>query len=251
MAYSSFELRELFHLNFLRHLSVRLSGRAYAVKGGICLRFFHSSPRLSEDIDLDVISKMQVSTLGKSVDGILESHAFQSFLISQGITQLTYSRPKQTETTQRWKISMVLGANISLPTKIEFSRRQSTLVFSKGMPDSHLLNHYKLPPFAAQFYDAPTMISQKIEALASPHRNATRDLFDLYHLFLRLESSPKNVLSAIDKTTLKQAVHKISRFERNDFNEQVLPYLTADLISFYKDPEVFEKLKKETEEKLL
>ena len=54
MSPNSFQIRELFHLAFLRLLALRLTRRDYAVKGGICLRFFHRSQRLSEDMDFDV-----------------------------------------------------------------------------------------------------------------------------------------------------------------------------------------------------
>ena len=65
-----FRIRESFHLQLLRLLVPRLASRPYAVKGGICLRFFHRSPRLSEDMDLD-ITGMPVQTLQKNVETVL------------------------------------------------------------------------------------------------------------------------------------------------------------------------------------
>ena len=76
MATRSFDLREFFHLALLRHLATRLSGRDYAVKGGICLRFFHRSPRLSQDMDVDIVSNVRLKTLQNAVDSILEGKAF-------------------------------------------------------------------------------------------------------------------------------------------------------------------------------
>src|SRR5262249_55619107 len=125
MAIKSFELRELFHLVFLRQIAQRLMDRSYAVKGGICLRFFHHSPRLSEDVDFDVSSRLPVKTLQNAVDTVLESKAFRSQLLPHGVTNIEISKPKQTETIQRWKIGLFLGES-RLSTKVEFSRRSET-----------------------------------------------------------------------------------------------------------------------------
>src|SRR3989338_8356434 len=97
-----FQSRERFHLLFLLTLSGRLKGRLYAVKGGICLRFFHHSPRLSEDMDLD-IAKIPTTTLAHAVEQILRAPSFHSQLEAKGLNLKQISSPKQTPTTQRWK----------------------------------------------------------------------------------------------------------------------------------------------------
>src|SRR5258708_3924220 len=167
MATNSFELRELFHLALLRHLGTRLSGRSYAVKGGICLRFFHRSPRLSEDMDLDIVSQMRVETLRNAVDSVIDGRAMLATLLPLGVTGLKVTKPKQTDTTQRWKVALQLSGGDSLPTKVEFSRRRDQIQYSTGIPDGQLLKQYKMPPFAAQYYDAAQMAAQKIRALAA------------------------------------------------------------------------------------
>jgi predicted nucleotidyltransferase component of viral defense system len=48
------ELCELFHFLFLERLLRTTSPELYVLKGGVNLRFFHQSPRYSEDLDLDV-----------------------------------------------------------------------------------------------------------------------------------------------------------------------------------------------------
>ncbi len=106
MAILSFELREYFHLNFLYHLSTRLAGRPYALKGGVCLRFFHRSPRLSEDMDLDVSSNIRQQTLENAVDSIIKNRSFLNPLMAKGIKNIATRKPKQTETTQRWKFTL-------------------------------------------------------------------------------------------------------------------------------------------------
>ncbi len=84
MGNPSFEIREFFHLAFLRQLAHRLADRSYAVKGGICLRFFHRSPRLSEDMDID-IGGVPVATLANTVERILEGRALAAALASLGV----------------------------------------------------------------------------------------------------------------------------------------------------------------------
>lgn len=251
MATKSFELRELFHLALLRHLGTRLSGRAYAVKGGICLRFFHRSPRLSEDIDLDVVSHIRVETLRKAVDSVIEGRAMLATLLPLGVTGLRVTKPKQTETTQRWKATLQLSGGASLPTKIEFSRRSDRIPYSTGLPDGQLLAKYKVAPFAAQYYDAVQMSAQKIRALAAPARNALRDLFDLHHLLFGLGAKPQEVSHLVEEATTLAAAEKVLTFTFEDFRAQVLPYLTAELLPLYQGPGLFERQKDEVSDALL
>ncbi len=251
MATRSFELREFFHLAFLRHLAARLSGRGYAVKGGICLRFFHRSPRLSQDMDIDIVSNVRLKTLENAVDSVLEGRAFSASLAQNGITRITVSKPKQTETTQRWKAALYAGAGEPLFTKIEFSRRNERVLCSAGAPDAELLSRYRMTPFAARFYDAASMVAQKISALASPSRYALRDFFDIYHLLRVILVSPDDAAKLLEAETLKGAVEKLESFTFSDFKEQVLPYLPGDLSEIYRDKDAFEGRKLEVERALM
>lgn len=251
MATRSFELREFFHLALLRHLAARLSGRSYAVKGGVCLRFFHRSPRLSQDMDVDIVSDVRLRTLQNAVDSILQSRAFAASLLPQGITRLEAGKPKQTETTQRWKVALFAGPGEPLPAKIEFSRRRERIRCSTGVPDAELLRHYRMTPFAARFYDAAAMASQKIAALASPSRYALRDLFDLHHLLRVVLVKTEGAAEWVGAKTLESAADKVGSFTLSDFREQVLPYLSGDLIDLYRSADAFERQKAEVEQALL
>ena len=251
MATRSFELREFFHLALLRHLATRLSGRSYAVKGGICLRFFHRSPRLSQDMDVDIVSNVGVKTLQNAVDSILSGNPFAASLLPQGITRIEASKPKQTETTQRWKVALFSGSSEPLPTKIEFSRRHERINCSTGMPDAELLRHYRMTPFAAQFYAGSAAAAQKIAALASPSRYALRDLFDLHHLLNVVLVEGTQAAKLVEKKTLESAADKVGSFTFGDFKEQVLPYLSGDLIDLYRSENAFERQKTEVETALM
>lgn len=246
----SFELREFFHLALLHHLSARLSGRSWAVKGGICLRFFHRSPRLSEDMDLDVVSSLRSATLRDGIDSILNSRPFLSALSTQGITGLEITKPKQTETTQRWKVALLLGGT-ALPTKVEFSRRHSRLEFVTGVPDPGLLARYRLPVFGAQYFGAETMSAQKIRALAAPARTAVRDLFDLQHLLAHAGARPAAIGSLVHPDEIEAAADKIDSFRLEDFRDQVAPYLEEAVAGVWSNAEGFSRLKKEVSSALL
>lgn len=228
-----------------------MSGRDYAVKGGICLRFFHRSPRLSQDMDIDIVPDVRLKPLQNAVDSVLEGQAFASSLLQQGITRVTASKPKQTETTQRWKAALYAGAGEPLSTKIEFSRRSGRIICSAGMPDAELLRHYRMTPFAARFYDAAPMAAQKIAALASPSRHALRDLFDLHHLLRVVLADPDGAAGLLEAKTLESALEKAGSFTFGDFKEQVLPYLSGDLIEMYRKEEAFDRQKSEVEQALM
>lgn len=245
MANPSLELRELFHLCFLRHLCARLAGRAYAVKGGACLRFFHRSVRYSEDMDLDISPQVQVETLQNAVDSILRGRSFLASLTPFGVGRLGITAPKQTETTQRWKIALHRVGGVSLPTKVEFSRRRKEIPFCRGVPDPILLEQYRMAPFAAQHYDALQMAAQKILALAAPARHAARDLFDLHHLLFRAGVEPRTLKRAIEEGSLQEALRRIDRFTWGDFKEQVVPFLPEELLGLYEGSASFEGLRDE------
>ena len=246
----SLELTELFHLTLLLQISRRLSGRPYAVKGGICLRLFHRSPRLSQDMDLDVAPQVRGGTLRSALDAILQGPALLAALAPHGVLRLRSTTPKQTDTTQRWKVSLELGGGVSVPTRIEFSRRRGELPASSGIPDAALLSQHRLPPFAAQFYDATEMAAQKIAALASPSRYAARDLFDLHHLLRTVGATPAEIAPYVRPEQMAQAVEKIQLFTHRDFTGQVVPYLPDTLAAHYRDPDAFARLRDDVAEAL-
>ena len=243
------ELKEFFHLAFLRQISARLAGRGWSVKGGICLRFFHRSPRLSEDIDLDSEPRIRMETLRNTVDTILESRAFSAMLAVEEVVGVRFSTPKQTPTVQRWKVSLDTGGNQPLSTKIEFSRRRQDTVFSRGTPSAEILERHSMPPFTAQYYGPVEMAAQKIAALVSVSRHAARDLFDLDHLFTIIRADPAEAirLSGQDRETI---LDRVESFSLRNFREEVLPYLEEDMMRDYGRPESFAALQGRVREAL-
>src|SRR5690349_3760099 len=110
---------ELFHLLFLSHLARKIDNVLYALKGGCNMRFYFKSVRYSEDMDIDIhiISK---ETLAKNVNKLLNSAPFNNILQAHGIEIVDVSSPKQTATTQRWKMTLKsIHTELPLHTKIE------------------------------------------------------------------------------------------------------------------------------------
>src|SRR5262245_54510364 len=99
---------EIFHLLFLRSFGARVDKALFALKGGCNLRFFPRSIRYSEDMDLD-IRTMATGTLRANVDTVLSADAFRHALSAQAISIDAISAPRQTTTTQRWKITLHSG----------------------------------------------------------------------------------------------------------------------------------------------
>ena len=192
MPYTSRELREVFHLLFLRRLLDLAQPALFALKGGVNLRLFFNSPRLSEDMDLDVLAG-SVATLRKNGYRVLEDPAFTRSLAAFGIEDIQLgdpSRAKHTSTTQRFRARLVTAAGEALPTKVEFSRR----AMQHGTPHTELLvtapinpqiaGRYRQIAFVCQHYAGPAAVRQKVEALAGRATPQVRDVFDLYILWL-------------------------------------------------------------------
>ena len=111
--YTDLQLREIFHIEFLRWLGRKLKPNQYALKGGVNLRLFFGSIRYSEDLDIDVMH-VAVATLKKNVMQILENQSFLYALKAFGIGAIQppdLTKAKQTETTQRFKIHLKASNN--------------------------------------------------------------------------------------------------------------------------------------------
>lgn len=231
---------EVFHLLFLSQLGRKLDKKLYALKGGCNMRFYFKNIRYSEDMDIDIriIAK---DTLRKKIQQILNSTPFNHILQAKNIEILETSEPKQTTTTQRWKITLkILGSTLALNTKIEFSRREfgKQVLFEAIQPE--ILRQYSLPPILINHYSIKSMYEQKILALALRNQTQARDIFDLYFLIgsgIDLKLTEKKILQHL--TTAKSNALSVSF---KDFKGQVLAYLPEDYQAQYNDPYVWENI---------
>jgi predicted nucleotidyltransferase component of viral defense system len=237
MAPRETEIIERFQLLFLGELGAALDKQLYAVKGGCNLRFFWKSIRYSQDIDLDVRTVAK-HTLQMKVDQILDRVGFRRILATSGIQVARFSRPKQTEITQRWKIHLLQEVPvIEVLTRIEFSRRK----FDRGIlfeaVDSEITTSYKLKPILASHYNIETAFAQKIRALALRSQTQARDVFDLAFLLdrgARGEGETKKMAAA--------AAENAQSVSFDQFKSQVVAFLAPAYQGYYGSKKNWEML---------
>jgi len=241
--YNLLQLREVFHLEFLRCLGRKRKAGSYALKGGVNLRFFFKSLRYSEDMDLD-IKGIGVDILKDIVMKILESPSFQDSLKPFGIERImppNITKAKQTETTQRFKIHLITFAGEDLFTKIEFSRRGFKGNIIVHPVSDEILRIYKLPPLLVPHYDIQFAVIQKIEALGTRSVIQARDIFDLYILSSQYEVSKiKNV--KINQSKFTKAYENIFEINFEIFRDTVVSYLSPEDQDVYNSSSLWESI---------
>jgi hypothetical protein len=213
---------EVFHLLFLRAFFPHLENPALVVlKGGCNLRFFHGSPRFSEDLDLDV-QTLAARTLANKVEKtVLANPTFARLLLAHGLKIDRWSAPKQTDDVQRWKIAIVEGSAVPDPTKIEFSRRRPRGGgITEAIPSETLSRHGLPGPIMVTHYGPDEAAAQKMEALVSRTEPQARDVFDLNWLLSRRAKLP-----LLDDAMRKAASERVLAFSPRDFRGQVTAYL--------------------------
>lgn len=232
---------ELFHLLFLCQLGRKVDKKLYALKGGCNMRFYFKSIRYSEDMDID-IQIINKDTLFKNVNNLLSSAPFNNILQAHGIEILNTSTPKQTPTTQRWKVELK-SKNTALPlhTKVEFSRREFEDATIYEPIDPQVIRQYSLSPFLSNHYSIQSMFQQKVRALALRSETQSRDIFDLY---LLISSGNHFELDKNTTARLKDAKSKAEGINFEDFKGQVVAYLPEDQQKEYADASTWDVIVK-------
>jgi len=213
---------ERFHAEFLRCLNSALAPGLYAVKGGVNLRICLGSIRCSEDLDIDV-QTVAKATLQKSVDKILENR-LPKLLAPLGFSIAQFSSPKQTDTVQRWKISLLVDVS-PVATKVEFSRRGVDEGVETSLIHPQVALVHQIPPFAVPHYGQASAVKQKAAALAGRPLTQARDIFDLHFLF---SQGGGKALSKLPLETLTQAAENCLNISWQDYQGQVVAYLPTE-----------------------
>lgn len=231
------EAVERFHLVFLRHFATVIGPGTICLKGGVNLRLYHNSPRLSEDIDCDA-RVVGVEILKKNVNKVLASRPLLTELAAVGITLSEIKPAKQTLTMQRWKFHVIHEASRA-PTRLEFSRRKDEPFEDclTELPAPGLLAAQQVIPFVFNHYTAPAAYRQKVNALATRTQVQARDVFDLHHLS-RFAPAARGVPSE----RLTRAREQLGLISFAMFKDQVLPFLPADLVAHYGTPGAWETI---------
>lgn len=236
--YDSLQLREVFHIEFLRWFGRIIKPDNYTVKGGVNLRLFFKSFRYSEDMDIDV-SGVKVIQLKEAVMKILDNRAFMDTIKPFGIITISapdMSKAKQTETTQRFKIHLLSSAGEDLFTKIEFSRRGFSGNAVIEPVNDAIMRAYKLAPLLVPHYDNASAVMQKIDALASRKSIQARDIFDLYVLSSQYTSGGKQI-DGIAQGVFSKAYGHVFEVEFEQFRDTVVSYLSTEDQGMYNNPE--------------
>jgi predicted nucleotidyltransferase component of viral defense system len=223
---------EIFHLLFLRAFGARVNKALFCLKGGCNLRFFLKSIRYSEDMDLD-IETMAPGTLTNNVNRVLGAESFAQSLRAQGLEITRATQPKQTPTTQRWKMTLrVLESGAEIPTKIEFSRRGLDAGRTLEPVDAELIRGYRLYPVIVQHYSVDAALAQKVAALALRDQVQARDVFDLK---LLLDAGGGNTELPTRATAhLAAAIDNAIAVDYDAFSGQVLAYLEPEYQDHYR-----------------
>jgi predicted nucleotidyltransferase component of viral defense system len=239
---------EQFHLLFLAQLSRRVDRRAFVVKGGCNLRFFHRSIRYSKDLDLDV-DGIEALALRDHVREVFASRPLAQILEARSIRIDHVTEHKQTDTTQRWKLGLrVEAAAVPLPTKIEFSRRGLDEGVAFGSVDPNVARAYQLPPLMASHYDGGAAFRQKVGALATRRETQARDVFDLHHL--HATGAAAGAMEALDAGVAERASANAMTIDFGTFKSQVLAYLPPEDQAQWDSPPVWDTIVLEVVEAL-
>lgn len=224
---------ELFHLVFLRALVAKGEDKGLiALKGGCNLRFFFGSVRYSEDIDFDVVV-IAKDTLKNKVERLLKSPLVTAPLKMHGLTIAETSAPKQTETTQRWKVGLQrVDDELPIRTKVEFSRRDAIEGAEFEATDREVLRPYGLTPVLATHYTTAFAIRQKIHALAARTEPQARDVFDLALLLARQDAAHLT-LDAVAKAWLDEAIEHAMAISFDEHTSKVVAYLEPSHAELY------------------
>lgn len=238
---------ELFHLAFLQVLQARLDQARYVLKGGANLRYFFDSMRYSEDLDLD-INDVEPWMLTEKVDAVLDSRPLGFILRGGGLEVAGFTKPKQTATTRRWKISIeASGRSDPVRTKIEFSDRNGERRHLLEAVPGRIAEPYALRPPTVQHYTGDAAAEQKARALAGRSETQARDVFDL-DLLLRRQPM---TAGSVDSRILTDAADRALELPFAAFRDQVLPFLEPDVAELYDTAAAWEQMQVFVADKLL
>jgi len=245
--YNQLQIREIFHIQFLRYMSMDFPTGVWALKGGVNLRLFFKSNRYSEDMDIDV-KTISVDSLKKKVIKILISPSFINNLKTFGIREIKVpdmTKAKQTDTTQRFKIHLLTYAGGDYFTKIEFSRRGFTgNAVIESIPAS-VLRPYGITPFLISHYPGHIAVIQKISAILSRQSVQPRDIFDLYLLSSQVKLSEFKNLFFAKKDFLKVS-ENIMSVDFSLFRDLVVEYMSDEDRKIYGSPLAWDDIKLKT-----
>jgi len=230
---------EFLHLAFLQVLATQIDPARYVVKGGANLRLFFDSPRRSQDIDLDILGSASWA-IEDRVDQVLNGRLFGDLLRLGGITMSVPTKPKQTDTTRRWKFTVEVPGG-RLNSKIEFSARpHADPEYQLDVVTSSVGRAAGLRAIRVQRYLPPAATRQKIRALAERSQTEPRDVFDLDLLFAKFPDALAK--GDVTEETIERATAALFGIEYEAFEALVVDFLEDEYVALYRRREVWEEI---------
>jgi len=191
------------------------------------MRVLIESARYTQDLDFDHDPHRSLASLQKTVRSAID-RAMQG----SGLTQVSISEPKQTDTVARWKISCRTSAGEDLHLTVEVSRRRA--------PDlGHVIKvpvqiaDRTLPRVYVSVYDEQALTDNKLSALLDERRTAPRDIYDLEMLLARGVCPSVQAVERVGgySTLLPRVSGKLDLLGWALFRDQVLPVLPREIQS--------------------
>jgi hypothetical protein len=175
------------------------------------------------------------------VNAILRGQPLGLALRSLGVAIERSSAPKQTETTQRWKIGLTAeGRSGPLHTKIELSRRATGEQTEVQPVASSVLDEYHLMPLLVPHYPLEAAMRQKVLALVGRTAVQSRDVFDLAWLFARAGGHTEPLTSIRDH--IPRAIERAMDVSFDEYRAQVGAYLKPAELDAYGTREAWDAI---------
>ena len=251
MAWSDIARVEFFQLQVLRLLATGPIKSHFALKGGCNLRFFFGSVRCSEDMDLDVSQSLETYVLREKLDQILAGPALAAALRAAALEITRVSAPKQTETTQRWKIGLRARAPGSVPlhTKVESSRRPTREQAVLEAVSFDVLAEHRMQPLLVRHYPLAAALRQKVGALVGRTVVQARDVFDIALLLAQAGRDAQDALRS-EPGRLLQAAERAMGVSFDEFQSQVVAFLDPVQADMYASEDAWNALQTQVVDEL-
>ncbi len=219
------QVRDALQQRLLTHLFRGAESSSLVLKGGAAMRVLTESARYTQDLDFDHDPHRSLASLQKTVRSAID-RAVQG----SGLTQVSISEPKQTDTVARWKISCRSSAGEQLNLTVEVSRRRAPdLVHVIKVPVQ--IADRTLPRVYVSVYNEQALTDNKLSALLDDRRTAPRDIYDLELLLARGVCPSAQAVEQVGghATLLPRVSEKLDLMGWALFRDQVLPALPREI----------------------
>lgn len=219
------EIRDDLQQRLLTHLYRGAESSSLVLKGGAAMRVLTASARYTQDLDFDHDPHRSLGSLQRTVRSAIDRATQGS-----GLSQISISESKQTDTVARWKIAGRTSAGESLHLTVEVSRRRA--------PDlGHVIKvpvqiaDRTLPRVYVSVYDEQALVDNKLRALLAENRTAPRDIYDLELLLARGVYPSAAIVEEVGghATLVPRVSEKLDLMGWALFRDQVLPALPREI----------------------